>query len=284
MPVSRRVDGGDIMKTVDFCGIKTGRLAVGGNPWNGFSYIEGRVTRDDMLDYYTAENVLRDLHHAESLGYTAYVATTDHFMCRVIRQYRSQGGKMQWFAQTHVPLDMRVCVNQAIEYGAAAIFQQGTQGDSYFEEGRLDLLKRNQEEMRRAKVPVGLATHVPEFITAAEAECPVDFYMACLHNMRCNNTKRVSSSVSGMKNEAHEFRRQDREEMLSTIRAVGKPCIAYKILGGGGYAFDRAGLKQCFEETYAAIKPGDIATVGVFQRDHDQLKENIEILADVLGE
>jgi len=272
------------LKTVDFCGIKTGRLAVGGNPWNGFSYITETITRDDMLDYYTAGNVLRDLKHAESLGYTAYVATTDPFMCRVIRQYRNEGGTMQWFAQTHVPLDMRVCVNNAIEYGAVAIFQQGTQGDGYFEEGRLDQLKANLGEMRRAGIPVGIATHVPEHIAVAEAECGVDFYMACLHNMRCNNTKRVSSSVSGKKDEAHEFTRSDRDTMLAVIRSLNKPCIAYKILGGGGYAFDREGLKQCFEETYHAIKPGDIATVGVFQRDRDQLKENIELLREVLGE
>jgi len=203
-------------------------------------------------------------------------------MCRVIRQYKNQGGAMQWFAQTHVPLDMRVCVNNAIEYGAVAIFQQGTQGDDYFEREDYEALRKNLDEMRRANIPVGIATHVPEHIAVAEDKYRVDFYMACLHNMRCNNTKRVSSSVSGIKDEAHEFRYDDREAMLKNIRALGKPCIAYKILGGGGYAFDREGLTKCFAETYATIKPGDIATVGVFQRDRDQLKENIEVLNQVL--
>jgi hypothetical protein len=271
------------MKNVNFCGIQTGRLAVGGNPWCGFSYITDKITGDEMLDYYTMDNVLQDIKYAESLGYTAFVATTDHFMCRVIRKYRREGGTLQWFAQTHVPLDMRVCVNHAIEYGAVAIFQQGTQGDGYFEEDKLDSLRRNLDEMRRANIPVGIATHVPEHIAIAESECQVDFYMACLHNMRCNNTKRVSSSVSGKKNEAHEFRYDDRDAMLNVIRTLDKPCIAYKFLGGGNYAFDKEGLKRCFAETYSRIKPGDIATVGVFQRDHDQLKENYELLAEVLG-
>ena len=36
-------------------------------------------------------------------------------------------------------------------------------------------------------------------------------------------------------------------------------------------------------EVYGAIKPGDIATVGIFQRDKDQLAENAALLGRVLG-
>ena len=272
------------MKTVDFFGTKISRLIVGGNPFNGFSYIIDKVSRDEMLDYYTTDNIIRDLKYAETLGYTAFIATTDDFTRRYYRQYKNEGGKLKWIAQTHVPLDIKVSVNYAIENGAIAIFHQGSQGDGFFANGKLDIYKQHLEEMRRANIPVGIATHDPEYIKIAENEFKLDFYMTCLHNMPHNNKNRVSSSVSGLKAETHTFIREDREKMLKTIRSLNKPCIAYKFLGGGNYAFTREGLKNCFVETYSGIKPNDIAAVGIFQRDKDQLKENALLLEEVLRE
>jgi len=268
------------MKTVNFLGIQTSRLVLGTNPFAGFSYI-GDVTRDQMLDYYTAEKIIGILKYAETLGYTAFIATTDDFTRRYHRQYVNEGGKLKWIAQTHVPLSMQVSVNNAIEGGASAIFHQGTHGDSLFETANYDGLRANFKEMRRAGVPIGIATHVPEHVAIAEKELDADFYMACLHNLRRDNVGRVSSSVSGLKSEKQNFYREDREAMLRTIRSISKPCIAYKILGGGNYGFDRGELVECFRETYAGIKPGDIATAGVFQRDRDQLRENAEIVSSL---
>ena len=49
------------MKTVDFFGTNTGRLVMGGNPINGWSYITEKISRDEMMDYYTAENAIAAL-------------------------------------------------------------------------------------------------------------------------------------------------------------------------------------------------------------------------------
>ena len=272
------------MKTVDFFGSQISRLIVGGNPFSGFSYITHKISRDEMMDYYTVANIIKDLKHAETLGYTAFISTADDFTARWLRQYRNEGGKLKWIAQTHVPLDMRTCVNNAIDGGAVAIFHQGTSGDSLFETKDWEQLKANLEEMRRAGIPVGISTHVPEHIAIAEEKFSVDFYMACLHNMRRDNEGRVSSSISGLKNEPHTFVYEDRALMLKTIKSLSKPCIAYKFLAGGNYAFNREDLKKCFVETYSGIKPNDLAVVGVFQRDKDQLKENVLLLEEVLGE
>ena len=274
------------MRTTDFVGIKTSRLVVGGNPFHGYSYINDRISRDAMLDYYTIDKIIRDLKYAETLGYTAFISTTDDFTIRMIRQYRNEGGTLQWIAQTHPPCMMRACVNIAIEGEAVAIFLQGAADDNYSSAEKLQIIREDLEEMRRANVPVGIATHVPEHIGIAEENFNVDFYMGCLQNMhkRRQIANRVSSSISGLKDEQHLFVYEDRELMLKTIRELNKPCIAYKILGGGNYAFNREDLKRCFYETYSNIKPNDIATVGVFQRDKDQLKENALLLDEVLSE
>ena len=36
-------------------------------------------------------------------------------------------------------------------------------------------------------------------------------------------------------------------------------------------------IKGAYDEVFSALKPDDIAAIGVFQRDKDQIKQNIEI-------
>ena len=36
-------------------------------------------------------------------------------------------------------------------------------------------------------------------------------------------------------------------------------------------------IKGVYEEVFSAIKPNDIAAIGVFQRDSDQVKENFKL-------
>lgn len=270
------------MEKVDFFGHSTGRLIVGGNPFTGFTYIPEKITREDMLNYYTAENMERALFRAEELGYTAFICTTDDFTCRVIRQYRNNGGRLDYIAQTHVPLDFNTCIRNAVEAGAIAIFHQGTHGDGLFEDGKIEEYRENINKLRQSGLPCGLATHRPEVIEMAEREgFDTDFYMACLHNNRIHGHRALSSSITGVKLK-QEFFDEDRPLMLDRINKTKKPCIAYKILAGGNKANSREEVKNCFLETYRNIKDCDLATVGMFVRDNDQLLENREILDEVL--
>ncbi|MCL1909648.1 MAG: hypothetical protein FWG05_01795 [Kiritimatiellaeota bacterium] len=270
------------MTTVNFLGFQASRLIVGGNPFMGFSYIQERVSRDEMLDYYTIDRIIKDLKYAETLGYTHYINTCDEYTRRFHRQYRNEGGKLGWIAQTHSPQLIRTSTNIAIEGGACAYFHQGSVGDGFMEQKQYDVFRAELDDMRRANIPIGIATHVPEHIMIQEEKnFGVDFYMACCHNLRKGKEGRLSSSVTGKKDEEYDFRRKDREEMFKVVRQLNKPCIAYKILGGGTYINGPEDTKALFKETYDNIKPGDIATVGVFQRDRDQLKENAEILKEL---
>jgi len=82
---------------------------------------------------------------------------------------------------------------------------------------------------------------------------------------------------------------EDRPEMFKVVRQVQKPCIVFKVLAGGQIFYDKTPaeipgvVEATFRETFANIKPTDLATVGFFQRDTDQLKENAEIVRRVLG-
>lgn len=272
-----------MLQTIDFFGNEISRLIVGGNPFAGHTYIPDVTSSEDMLNYYTAENTVKALFDAESLGYRTFLCSTDQFLLRVIRQYFNQGGKMNWIAQTHPSIFFEVNVRQIMQHEPIAVFHQGTMTDTFYEAGDLNQLRENIKIMKDYGKPTGISTHVPEVIMRAEEEdWGLDFYMACVHNMRKHHPKHVSSFITGKKS-VFEFYPEDRALMFDTIRKTSKPCIAFKILSGGHLCDTKEHIEEAFRETYNNIKPNDAAVVGVFQENKNQLAENVEIVNRILN-
>ncbi|MBQ2708954.1 MAG: hypothetical protein IJF67_11870, partial [Clostridia bacterium] len=162
-------------------------------------------------------------------------------------------------------------------------------GDGMFETGRSHILRDRIKYMQSLGLKAGFATHVPEFLMQAEEEgWGCDFYMACLQNTRKNNQGEKSTSVTGKTRKTVEFDLSDRDLMLDTIAKTPTPCIAYKIFAGGQIFRDkkpeefRAAAGEAIREVYARIKPGDIAAVGIFQRDKNQFREDAELACEAL--
>lgn len=278
-----------MIPTVDFFGTPVSRLFLGDNPITGHSYIPEIHPGGEMMDYFTAQNVVKAFFEAEELGYTACLPLATDFLFRVIRQYRNEGGKLNWIFQPYPAVGLEVNVRQMKEYDPLAVYHQGTTTDGLVEAGKIDVLRENIQKLRALGKPVGLGTHVPETILRSEAEdWGVDFYMACLHNTRKRGGE-PSSFITG-KTKHIKFFMEDREEMFKVIRQVPKPCIAFKILAGGQMFYDKTPeeipgvVEAAFRETFANIKPTDLATVGFFQRDKNQLRENAAIVRRVLAD
>ena len=200
-----------------------------------------------------------------------------------------EGGKINWIFQPYPCIAVDVNVRQMQACDPIAVYHQGTTTDGLCEAGQTDVLRDNIKKLKALGKPVGLGTHVPETILRSEDEdWGVDFYMACLHNTRKRGAE-ASSFITG-KIKHLKFFMEDREEMLKVIRQVQKPCIAFKVLAGGQMFYGKtageipAVVEAAFRETFAGIKPTDLATVGFFQRDKDQLQENAEIARRVLAE
>ncbi len=277
-----------MIPTVDFFGTQVSRLFLGDNPINGHSYIPEICPGEEMMDYFTAQRVVDSLRYAETLGYTTCLPLANGFMLRVIRQYRNEGGKINWIFQPYPPIAVNVNARQMAGCDPIAVYHQGTTTDGLCEAGKVNVLRDNIEKLRALGRPVGLGTHVPETILRSEEEdWGVDFYMACLHNTRKRGGE-PSSFITGKKKHL-KFFMEDREEMFKVIREVHKPCIAFKVLAGGQVFYDKTPeeipevVEAAFRETFANIKPTDLATVGFFQRDRDQLRENAEIAARALA-
>jgi hypothetical protein len=277
-----------LIPTTGFFGTPVSRLIIGDNPVNGHSYIPDLCTGDEMMDYFTAERVVRAFFEAERLGYTACLPLANDFMFRVIRQYRNEGGTMNWIFQSYPPVSVEVNVRQMAFCDPIAVYHQGTTTDGLCEAGRFDTLRDNINKLKALGKPVGLGTHVPETIARSEDEdWGVDFYLACLHNTRKRGGS-PSSFITG-KSKHLKFFMEDRDEMFRMIARVDKPCIAFKVLAGGQIFYGKpaeeapALVEEAFRETYSRIKATDIAVVGFFQRDRNQLRENAQIAARLLA-
>ena len=71
--------------------------------------------------------------------------------------------------------------------------------------------------------------------------------------------------------------------MLETLKKVEKPIIAFKIFAGGQMFLGKTQeekrklIKGAYDEVFSVLKPDDLAAIGVFQRDSDQIKENADL-------
>jgi len=276
------------MRQVDFFGHKISKLIIGDNPFTGHSYIEDQIPGQDMLDYYSAENIKKALKRMEELGYTGMLPLADPYIVRILQEYQHAGSsQLKFIWQPYMPMNQDVSLRSLQKLNTIGIYHQGTTTDYNYEIGNIDVIKNNIKKFRDLGVPVGLGTHVPEVIRRAEEEdWGVDFYMACMQNARRNRIGEPSGFITGKTKARVVFYPEDRAVMLETLKNVQKPIIAFKIFAGGQIFIGKTReerrklIKGVYEEVFSALKPNDLAAIGVFQRDFDQLQENAEIFEE----
>lgn len=279
-----------MLKTVDFLGKQITRLIAGDNPVNGHTYIPEIITKDDLLGYHTEEKVLEAMRDSIQYGYNTWMPLGNDFMLRAIYHHQMTEEKpLEWIFQSFAPIDFAVNLRMMAEAKPLGVYHRGTDTDGFCEAGQFDILKDRIKMIKDYGIKAGLGTHVPETVLRAEYEdWGCDFYVACLHNSRKRGEAAPSAFVTGKPKEL-VFYNEDRPLMYAAIREVKKPCIAFKLYAGGqifrGLPADQwpAAAEQAMRETYANIKPTDIACTGFFQRDHNQLKENADLAARILN-
>ena len=277
-----------MIQTTNFYGTEVTRLILGDNPFTGHSYIPDVHSGNEMMDYYTAGAIVRALFEAEENGVNTLMALADPFMLRVIRQYRNEGGKMHIMFQTYPPIELETSIWQMMACDPIAIYHQGGTLDLLCEEEKIDELIKRLELIRATGVKAGLGTHVPETVLRAEREgWGMDFYMTCLYNARRTQRGEKSGFITG-KPKQLVFYPEDPPYMYEVIRAVEKPCIAFKIFAGGQIFLKKSpeelpgAIEEAFADAYRNIKPIDMICIGVFQKYTNQIKDDCEIVKRVL--
>ena len=270
-----------LLPTVPLGPHRVTRLIIGGNPFSGGSHTSPEMDAA-FLDYYTTENIKRALFECERHGVNATQVRADRHIMRMLREYRNEGGTLQWIAQTASELrDLPGNIRAAAAAGAIGIYHHGTRTDGLWREGNIDEMRDLLAVMRDSGVAVGVGTHLPEVIEHIEERgWDVDFYMACCYTL---GKPRPKDGTMGMFLPGEVYDDADRERMTRTIRATDKTCLAFKILAASRKCTSPEDVRKAFRYAFESIKPQDAVVVGMFQRDVNQVAMNAGIVRELLG-
>lgn len=277
------------MQYVDFFGHKVSKLICGDNPFNGHSYITSYIPRKEMIDYHTEDKILEAMHKMEELGINTMLPLADPYIIRILSHYRNNGGKMNFIFQTYAPFmgsyqAAQMSISQMMSVDPIAIYLSGTYTDVRFETNRNHEIIGMLELLKSSGVKTGFGSHRPELIELCEKEnWDPDFYFACMYNLRRNREGEESGFITGKSKSDITIVSEDRAVALETLKKIEKPIIAYKIFAGGQMLVDkseaeRRGLiKDTYDTIFNTLKPNDFAAMGIFQKNHDQLTENVSV-------
>jgi hypothetical protein len=259
-----------MLPQVNFCGIKVSRLIIGANPFAGFSH-QNKRRDEEMLAYNTPERIKETWRRAEAAGINTMITNneTPHVV-QTVREYLSSGGALRWITQLNCQKkpDMLKAIDEAVEIGCAAAYFHGWQVDNAYANRDEKSLRTWCEHARSCGIPVGVAGHAPEVHLWAYGLGVADFHVVCFFN--CGSLH---------EGKGEKFRLADVDQAIKCIRAINKPCIAYKIMGAG-----RIDPRMAFEHAFAGIKPTDVVNVGMHRGDKDNMvEENAAIVSEVLA-
>lgn len=254
--------------------LKVSRVLLGSNPFSGFSH-QGIERDEQMVRYYTVARIKQTLFEAERVGITGLVARTDFHIIRMLLEYRDEGGKLAWMAQTCPEVGpTEVCVRRAARGGAPACHIHGGVMDHLVAAGRGDEAKAAIEMIRSNGMKAGIAGHTIEVFEWARDNLDVDYYMCCYYNPtpRAADPEHVHGAQE-------EYRSEDREAMVKVIPTLEKPVIHYKIMAGG-----RNDPRKAFAFCRRHLRPQDMVCIGVFTGDDPRmLEKDVELFEDAVG-
>lgn len=247
--------------------LSVSRLICGGNLISGFAHSRDLMYVSPLLrHYFTDEKVFETLALCEARGLNTAILRLDENTVRILKRYwKERGGKIQWIAQCQIEEDDMSSIKQAVDAGAVAAYVHGGVGDSFIEKGRVDVLGKAVDYIKRQGVPAGVAGHSLEVPKACEkARLGVDFYMKTF------NSKKYWSA--GPMPRLDSVWEETPRETAAFMQEVEKPWIAYKVLGAGAI-HPNEGFRYAFQNG------ADFVCVGMFDF---QVAEDVQIARSAL--
>jgi hypothetical protein len=271
-----------LLPTFEICGKRITRLICGGNPFSGFSHVNAALDRE-MIEYYTMPALQATLDECLRNGINTFQSRGDRHQMRMVLEHRLKGGTVQWIAQTASEFaDHRANVLEICRYQPIAIYVHGTHTDNSWHTGRIDAVRDLVEFIRDQGLPAGLGTHIPAVIEYAEEHgWATDFYMGCLYNLA-----RQYKSAPAADQDAYardHFPKDDPAAMAKVLRAVKKPCIAFKLMAASRNCSTPEATRAALQFALEHIKPTDGVDVGMFQKHRNQVAENARLVRELLG-
>lgn len=257
------------MQYVTIGSARVSRFILGSNPFSGFSH-QNVDTDQAMRRYFTVAQIKETLRRAEKVGVNALIARADHHVLRMLLEYRDEGGKIQWIAQTCPELGPTdSSVSRAIANGAIGCHIHGGVSDNLLAQGRLAELQADLDKLRKAGLAAGIAGHNPGVFEFAEKHLDADYYMCCYYNPTDRSKK--ADHIHGA---TEKFVEEDRSRMISLIASLSRPVIHYKILAAG-----RNDPAEAFATAAAAMRDDDAVCVGIYNAEiNNMLEQDVALL------
>ncbi len=268
---------------VQFGKWKISRLIVGGNPISGNSHVSGRLSRE-MADYFTAARIKQLLRECENTGINTWQSRGDRHIMRLLNEYRLEGGKIQWIAQTASELaDIPRNIDTIADMKPIGIYHHGSQTDKFWRAGKIEQARDMLKVIRQTGLQVGLGTHIPEVIDHVESEgWDLDFYMACLYNL--SRTPEEAAKLAGRPVEGELFWDPDREKMLRRVRQTSKTCLIFKVYAASRHCDSEERMLAALRLAASYAKPADGFVIGMYPKESEQVRQNGRLVAQVFKE
>jgi len=271
-------DSSDAMPMITLGDRKISRIVAGANPLSGYSYLGPHVDRQ-MKEYFTPDQVVEFLLDCERAGITAhqFSFTPKGDSTDLIQKARDKGSNLDFFCLAKTPDEVRMAVEKVDPF---ALVHHGGVTDRRFAEGQKekvhDFVKAAHDAGRLAAV----SAHNPDCIKqVADEGWEVDFFMTCFYFLTRKMFKKTSDSdhEPELLHVGHyPFYRNDPNVMTKVIQQVDKPCLGFKILGGGRKCANQDMVRGAFRFAFENIKPTDGVIVGMFPKYFDEIGANTE--------
>jgi hypothetical protein len=270
------------LPTVRFGQYMISRLIAGGNPVSANSHVSPNLD-GEMRDYFTAANVKKLLAECERAGINTWQSRGDRHIMRLLHEYRQEGGRLQWIAQTASEYgDLGRNLREIAALKPIAIYHHGTQTDKYWYAGTIDRAYESLKGIRQTGARVGLGTHIPEVVDYAESKgWDVDFYMTCVYNL--SRTPGEAAKVAGRQVHGEFFRDADREKMLLRVRQTTRTCLIFKVYGATRQCGSAESRQAAIDLAFRFAKPRDAVVVGMFPKYQEQVRENCQRVARAIA-
>ncbi|MCX6624751.1 MAG: hypothetical protein NTY38_27555 [Acidobacteria bacterium] len=270
--------GSTAVPTAQFGKFNLSRLIVGGNPISANSHVS-RAVDLEMRDYFTTENAKRLLRACEKAGVNTWQSRGDRHIMRLLNEYRTEGGKIQWVAQTASEYgDLRRNLSEISGMKPIAIYHHGSMTDRFWQADHPEKIADSLKAIRQTGAMVGLGTHIPEVIDYAEdRHWDVDFYMTCIYHL--TRSPEQNARLAGRPLEGELFWDADREQMLARVKKTAKPCLIFKVYGATRHCDTPERRQAAINLAFDYAKPSDSIVVGMFPKLSEQVEENVRMVA-----
>lgn len=252
--------------------LNVSRVILGGNLISGGAHARDLLYVSSLFKAYNTERkVYETLELAERAGINTFLLGNGNMpMLKRYREFTS--GKMQTICQVF-PYDfMRFLVepvitdktvqglmtdiDQAIDNGMDAIYVNGSAAERFVRLGRIDLLEKALDRIKRQGILGGMGGHSIEVpIQCENAGLGPDFYVKTLHHDNYWSAhpreNRVEFSVDSRKMPDHNQFHDNifdlfPDKTIEFMRTLQKPWIAFKVLAGGAIP-PKDGFRFAFE-------------------------------------